>query len=294
MFILQGLAFGGDSNGSGVVALLELARLFSKLYSAPKSQARANIVFLLTAGGKLSFLGSKKWIEEQLDNSENRFLSDAIFTMSLDSLGDPENQNGLYMHVSKAPKEKSPAANFYKSILESGERRSRNVSMVNKKINLADETLAWEHERFAFRRLPAFTISAANTHKKWNRASILDTCEKFQFDTLVQNIEIISEGLTNLVFPQSKGAGLKFFSPEVSREFVASMLKQVCSQARSQQMLLTQQRGNVYTPPALLATFEGILKKFVRQTTFHHFKTDKREPEVVFYEPFSATMNIYK
>ena len=44
------LSRGADSNGSGVVALLEIARLFSKLYASKLTHAKVNFIFLLSAG----------------------------------------------------------------------------------------------------------------------------------------------------------------------------------------------------------------------------------------------------
>ena len=48
-------------------------------------------------------------------------------------------------------------------------------SMVHKKINLADDMLAWEHERFGIRRLPAFTLSHLASHRLAERSSIMDS-----------------------------------------------------------------------------------------------------------------------
>lgn len=53
---------GSDSNGSGVVALLEVARLFSLLYSNPKTRGRYNLLFGLTSGGPYNYNGTHKVI----------------------------------------------------------------------------------------------------------------------------------------------------------------------------------------------------------------------------------------
>lgn len=57
---MQALSAGSDSNGSGVVALLEIARLFSLLYSNPKTRGRYNLLFGLTSGGPYNYNGTHK------------------------------------------------------------------------------------------------------------------------------------------------------------------------------------------------------------------------------------------
>ncbi|OEL27869.1 Nicalin [Dichanthelium oligosanthes] len=54
------LSLGSDSNGSGVVALLEIARLFSRLYSNPKTRGKYNLLFGLTSGGPYNYNGTSK------------------------------------------------------------------------------------------------------------------------------------------------------------------------------------------------------------------------------------------
>lgn len=73
---------GAESNGSGVSMLLELARVFSVLYSMPKSRPKHNLVFLLTGAGKLNYQGSKKWLEDQFDGLEGSVIQVFILSTS--------------------------------------------------------------------------------------------------------------------------------------------------------------------------------------------------------------------
>lgn len=71
MFV-QGLSYGADSNGSGVAALLELVRLFSRLYNSA-SKPSVNIAFLLSGSAKLNYFGTKKWLEEMRESSSKYY-----------------------------------------------------------------------------------------------------------------------------------------------------------------------------------------------------------------------------
>jgi BOS complex subunit NCLN len=72
-----------DSNGSGVVALLEMARVLSKLYAEVRSQGKNNVVFVLTGAGRLNFAGSQHWLAE----ADPRLLQSIDFALCLDSIG---------------------------------------------------------------------------------------------------------------------------------------------------------------------------------------------------------------
>lgn len=54
--------------------LLEIARLFSALYSTGRTRPQYNLVFIATGAGKLNYQGSKKWLEDQLDGVEGSVI----------------------------------------------------------------------------------------------------------------------------------------------------------------------------------------------------------------------------
>jgi hypothetical protein len=54
------LSEGRESSGTGVTALLELARLFSRLYASPRTHGKFNLLFGLTSGGPYNYNGTAK------------------------------------------------------------------------------------------------------------------------------------------------------------------------------------------------------------------------------------------
>jgi hypothetical protein len=123
--------------------------------------------------------------------------------MCLDTLSSGDS---LYMHVSKPPKDGSPASLFFKELKTAADQfPGTTVDGVHKKINLAEDILAWEHERYSIRRLPAFTISTLKSHRELMRGTILDTRKNLNTDKLMQNTKVIAEALANYIYNTSLG-----------------------------------------------------------------------------------------
>merc|ERR1719369_712452 len=201
------LSQGADSNGSGVSILLELARLFSSLYSSSRSHPPSSLIFLLSGGGKINFAGTKRWLEEHLDmDTTSDLLANVDFVLCLDTLG---KEAPLKLHVSKPPKEGSPGDKFLKNLnsVTKSLYGAPAVEMVHKKINLADDSLAWEHERFSIRRLPAFTLSALNSPQNPERGTLLDSVTSVPTTVLEKNTRVIAEALACSLYPKLAESG---------------------------------------------------------------------------------------
>lgn len=87
-------------------------------------------------------------------------------------------ENQLFVHVSRPPKEGQATFDFLRSLERVANKTSTRYDMIHKKINLANDMLAWEHERFSLNKIPAMTISHFHSYKDTDRATMTDTMYK--------------------------------------------------------------------------------------------------------------------
>ncbi|KAM7409881.1 hypothetical protein PAMA_001393 [Pampus argenteus] len=301
------LSYGADSNGSGVSMLLELARLFSKLYTYKRTHAGYNLLFFVSGGGKFNYQGTKRWLEDNLDHTDSSLLQDNVaFVLCLDTLG---NGDSMHLHVSKPPKEGTPQYSLLKELelVVASQYPEVKFSMVHKKINLADDMLAWEHERFGIRRLPAFTLSHLPSHRLAQRSSIMDVRSvspsshygageppagpHVDVQKLGRNTKVVAEALARVIYNLTeKGApgDLQIFSEQmqVQEEQLSAVVDWLTAQPRAAQL--------VDKDSSVVSTLEYHLGRYLKDVKKHYVKADKRDPEFVFYDQLKQTMNAYR
>ncbi|XP_029908272.1 nicalin-1 [Myripristis murdjan] len=288
------LSHGADSNGSGVTILLELARLFYKLYSNPSTRPQYHLMFSLTGGGKYNFLGTKRWIEENLDHAESSLLQDNVaFVLCLDTLA---NGDELYMHVSRPPKPETPMYAFIQQLEEVVSSRFPwvRMGMVHKKINLGESTVAWEHERYGLRRIPGFTLSHVEDPKSELRGSILDTMSQVDFRKLKRNGIIIAESLARYMYNLSdKGSpkDVQVFKGHMDFQDsrLTSLMSFLTSMPRATQLLDKEPRQIL-----LVNTLEHEFRRYLLQVHRHTFRQDKREPDITFFDQMNQPVMMYR
>ncbi|XP_072239289.1 BOS complex subunit ncln [Leuresthes tenuis] len=288
------LSYGADSNGSGVTILLELARIFQKLYSSSRTRPQYNLMFSLTGGGKYNFLGTKRWIEENLDHAETSLLHDNVaFVLCLDTLAKGDD---LYTHVSRPPKPDTPAHSFIQQLEEVVSSRFPwvKVGVVHKKINLVESTVAWEHERYSLRRIQGFTLSHLEDPKSELRGSVLDTMTQVDFRKLKRNGIIIAETLARYMYNLSdKGSpkDVQIFKGQLDFQDsrMSSLMSFLTSVPRATQLLDKEPSQML-----LVNSLEHEFKRYLQQVHRHTFRQDKRDPDIIFFDQMNQPVVMYR
>eukprot|EP00823_Brevimastigomonas_motovehiculus_P004090 TRINITY_DN2613_c1_g1_i1.p1 TRINITY_DN2613_c1_g1~~TRINITY_DN2613_c1_g1_i1.p1 ORF type:complete len:664 (+),score=222.20 TRINITY_DN2613_c1_g1_i1:70-2061(+) len=198
--VAPALAFGVDSNGSGMIALLELARLFSRLYAESRSMGNVNLLFLLSGGGADNYAGTKTWLK----NADPRLLESIEFALCLDGLLTSDH---LYLHVSRLAKQ-IEVKRLYDAFSVTATQMGINLDVVQKKVNISNPLVRWPHEHFSRKRVVAGTLSASPSPAFSSSAaehlfphySLLDRRTPISMDRLTRNIKFIGEALTKLLY----------------------------------------------------------------------------------------------
>ncbi len=137
------MSFGVNSNGSGLMAIMELIKLFKKLFEAYGTFAKYDLMFLLTPTGSLGYKGTDAFLN---DLSET-FGHNLAFALCLDAIGAGSD---LYLHISRMPKSSEAASNeLFAALNTTAKQMGIQFSVVRKPINQTSEHVPWEHERFA-------------------------------------------------------------------------------------------------------------------------------------------------
>nr|GLL43217.1 nicalin-1 [Ipomoea trifida] len=200
------LSVGSDSNGSGVVALLELARLFSILYSNPKTRGRYNLLFGLTSGGPYNYNGTYKWLR----SFDQRLRESIDYAICLNSIGSSNNE--LWMHVSKPP-ENAYIKQIFQGFSNVGEELGVKVGLKHKKINISNPRVAWEHEQFSKLRVTAATLSELSAPPELleSTGGLADNRHSVSEDSIIQGVKLVAKSLANHIYGH-EGKNINIFA----------------------------------------------------------------------------------
>jgi len=221
-----GAAVGAAASGSCVAALLELLRMFSRLHHAsPTARPRYNVVFLLASGAPANFAGLAAWLDAQPAETLLEFV------LCLDTLaGGGSDNEQLYLHVSKPPKD-AAVRRIYDAFTA-----STKVTVVHKKVNVAESEAVWPHEVLAIRRVLGATLSrlpAPPQGPLLARTSILDRHVP-NTTALAAATSVIAESLARLLFPEAAETSAPVFSGKLApdRTFLEEWAQLLATQAR--------------------------------------------------------------
>ncbi|XP_023542146.1 nicalin-1-like isoform X1 [Cucurbita pepo subsp. pepo] len=204
------LSVGSDSNGSGIVALLEIARLFSLLYSNPKTRGRYNLLFGLTSGGPYNYNGTHKWLQ----SLDHRLHESIDYAICLNSIGSWDDK--LWLHVSKPP-ENAYIKKIFEDFSNVAEDLGFKVDLKHKKINISNPRVAWEHEQFSRLRVTAATLSGLSTAPELleRTGGLVDNRSFLNESAVAKSIKLVAESLARHIY-RYDGKNIQVFADDSS------------------------------------------------------------------------------
>ncbi|KAM9960367.1 hypothetical protein ACTFIW_009506 [Dictyostelium discoideum] len=216
-------ALSGEINNHGnSIAIFELLRVFSMLYSNANTQPISlNLVFTLVGASSLNEFGVRRWIDQQ----SKSFLNSIDHVLCIDSIGmksystfknnnneeedDDENdrnekelindENKLYLQISKPLTKSLKIKNLVENYQFSAKNDDINLTIIQKKIDISIPKINFKHEIFSRKHIHAMTI----TQKQFSTPTtngILSTNSKLSLPILKRNTKIIASSLLSYIY----------------------------------------------------------------------------------------------
>eukprot|EP00256_Glycine_max_P042069 XP_006592339.2 LOW QUALITY PROTEIN: nicalin [Glycine max] len=272
------LSVGSDSNGSGIVALLEVARLFSLLYSNPKTRGQYNLLFGLTSGGPYNYNGTHKWLR----SFDQRLRESIDYAICLDSIGSWENE--LWIHVSKPPENA-----FIKKIHEDFSRVAAElgfkVNLKHKKINISNPRLG-SMNSFKAESYCGHPSELSSTELLGKTGGLVDGRHFVNEAAIVRSVKLIAESLARHIYGH-QGKNIQIFADNsnlaVNPSYVQSWLDVLSQTPRVAPFL---SKGD----PFVMA----LKKELEDHTDEVNLHRDVLDGMFTFYDSTRAKLNIYQ
>jgi len=277
------LARDVSGSASSMSALLELARLFSKLDTKnPKTQSDYNLVFLATGAANFNFTGTTHF----LNSVDSRVLDSVEFVLCLDSIG---REDGLTLHVSRSPAKDSTAKRIYDMFDAVAQQMGIPFSVVQKKVNTTSDHFPWQHEHFSMKRILAGTLSGYKTVSAlMSRSNLFDV--KPHSHVLAKNVKFIAESLARIIYKIPANSSAKVFedSLSVSEQYLSSWTNTIGSVPRMLPFLTKDSHKKL-----LITGLEKELKRFISDVTKVSFIIPSNYGRV-YYDQMVASMSGYR
>ena len=278
--IISDLPHGINSNGSGILALLELIRIISKLYENYESIIKYDILFVLTSGGNENFKGTEQFINN-LEPSINENLQ---YVLCLDSIGSLNEKDNLYLHISRYPREYEVTPNKLYNIFNlTAKNMDINLNYIKKKVFLSEDFVPWEHEQFSKKKIISATLSTLNAPPENIFTRNLLTDIDMDLNVVSKNIKFIVESLLQFLFDydSTKFAIFKDDKTLIDDKNLATLYNYL---KKTPRFPLSIERGSKFNND-MYSYFSSYLQK-VKKESFEF-------NDIQFYENNSGEIKIY-
>lgn len=168
---------GADDDASGVVAMLEIARALQR-DPAP----RRTVIFLAATGEEMGLLGTRWYIE-----NPTAPLEKTVANLAIEMIGRPDSLAGGPGKAWLTGYERSTMGDML---------RDSGIPIVPDPRPEQNFFLRSDNIAFAYRGIPAHTLSSYNLHDDYHRPS--DEIDKIDFDHMAQVVEAAIEAVRHL------------------------------------------------------------------------------------------------